>query len=198
MSWNNHLLLLICGLSTLVISCGHSALAGDDAGGDSDIAISAPIDGDLAPDAVACEVSPQCQADEYCLDGVCELQTHDYDDLAGFPGLTAHAGVCRVVMHDDLNQIEPTLQVEQINDVLFVVTSGVGTEEPWSVEAVLYEDGVLAFDAGVPDLTHDVLLQRYPLTDTGQLTFDLAAQTPCSALERSLVFFLIMEWFFFG
>lgn len=146
----------------------------------------------------SCEVSTDCAADDYCFGGTCEPRPEEYDDETGYPGLDTHEGVCRVTLYDSHNQIESTLQAEQINDVLFVVTAGMGAEGQWPVEAVLYEDGTMEIDAGVPDVDYEELVTEYELKDTGQLTFEQPDGYLCSEFERALIYFLIWEWFFYG
>jgi hypothetical protein len=146
----------------------------------------------------SCELSAECLEDYYCLDATCEALPADLAEEPGYPGLEDHDGVCRVVMIDDFNEFVTTLQVERVSEVLFVVTTGVGGEYPWSVEVVLYEDGELDIAAGVPDIEYDELLEEYELEDAGQLSFEEPTGYRCSAFEGSLIFFLIMEWFYFG
>jgi hypothetical protein len=64
--------------------------------------------------------------------------------------------------------------------------------------AQILGDDTLDMDVNVPGLTTQLLLDRYVMADNAQLTFLPVEGHPCTAFERSLVFFLIMEWFCFG
>ena len=47
-------------------------------------------------------------------------------------------------------------------------------------------------------VTTQQLVDKYVMADNAQLTFLAVEGHPCTAFERSLIFFLIMEWFYFG
>lgn len=191
--------MLLLWLLALWLAAGCVAGSGGDEDASLEPVLPSQLDAGIgSPSDQGCEVATACAADEYCVDGRCEARPSQYDAEPGYPGLQTHDGVCRVVMSDDLNGTETTLQVERINTILFVVTSGVGTDNPWSVEVVLYGNGEMDVDAGVPDLDYAELCEQYALQDTGQLRFDQPSGYPCSEFEQGLAFFLVMEWFFFG
>lgn len=112
--------------------------------------------------------------------------------------VSAPEGPCRVVMTDALNGFQDTLQAEQRAPDAWVVTAGLDTTEPWNVSVHLRGDRTLEFDACVPAVTIDSLLTGYPMVNSRTLTFVEPADHRCTAFESSLIYFLVLEWFYYG
>jgi hypothetical protein len=134
-------------------------------------------------------------------DSTCQVQTRDAsissDSICGADRAVSK-GVCRVQMHDALNEITSTLQAMEIKPSHFIVTDRLTSVAPWSVEAWLTADGKLETTIGVPKVTREELMTKYAMKDDHQLTFTRYEDYPCSPLETSLIYFLIQEWFYFG
>jgi hypothetical protein len=58
--------------------------------------------------------------------------------------------------------------------------------------------GQVDVKAEVPAVTTDELLDRYCMRDDEQLSFTAVEGCPCSELERALIYFLVLEWFYVG
>eukprot|EP00980_Cylindrotheca_fusiformis_P012198 scaffold2962_cov126-Cylindrotheca_fusiformis.AAC.14 len=88
-------------------------------------------------------------------------------------------------------------------DFAFNVTDDVDTDEPWSHQGVFnVVNGSLEWVGyvGVPDLTCSSLMaeDRYIMKNDTQLTFTDIPGYPCTEFGRKLIYFMIMEWFYFG
>ena len=122
-----------------------------------------------------------------CLLAACEARTVSW------------AGACQIEMLDGENRIQTTLQVDTTDALHFTVTNGVGSEYPVDVPVVVDDAGNVTFDdACVPAITRDELLQSYAMQDNIQLTFLTIPDHPCTDLQKALIYFLVMEWFYFG
>jgi hypothetical protein len=109
------------------------------------------------------------------------------------------SGACRIEMLDGENLRHTTLQVEGSDSSYFTVTNGVDSESPWPVVVTLDADGNATFaDAAVSAVTRAALLTDYAMQDDPQLTFLPVPDHPCTDFEKALIYFLVMEWFFFG
>lgn len=101
-------------------------------------------------------------------------------------------------MFDRANSFETTLQVLVVDDTELIVTARLETFDPWSVKVMLLPNGGLEIDAGVPQVTQQGLLALYPMKNHGALTFVPVDGHPCREFDRALIFFLVLEWFFYG
>jgi hypothetical protein len=110
-----------------------------------------------------------------------------------------HRACCRVRMLDSRRSTDTTLQIREIVVVSrYIATDRIGTADPRSVELKILADGRLDVDASVSRITLDQLLERYVMTDTRQRTFSPVSGHACSEVERSLLYYLILEWFYTG
>jgi hypothetical protein len=105
---------------------------------------------------------------------------------------------CRVRMLDSHNSTDTLLQVKAQSTTHLIVTDRIDSTDPWSVTVKILGDGALDMDVNVPSVTTQQLVDKYVMTDNAQLTFVPVEGHACTAFERSLAFFLIMEWFYFG
>ena len=71
-------------------------------------------------------------------------------------------------------------------------------EEQWAVPIVLNDAGDLLIAAGVPDVTCDGILKDRIMKDDSQLTFTNIPDHPCTPFGKNMIYFMIMEWFYFG
>jgi hypothetical protein len=120
---------------------------------------------------------------------------------ASLAGCDREPGVertCRIEMLDSENLVDTTLEVAWQNAQRLAVTNGVRSASPVTVPVELLESGTIRIELGVPQITEEELLQSYVMQDDPQLTFLAVDGCPCSAFERSLIYFMVFEWFYFG
>ena len=111
----------------------------------------------------------------------------------------AETKTCYITMDDNLNKHKTTLSVEKVKKNTYQVKdySQIYEGEPHMVEVILKEDKVFT-DAGTPqDFSVEHLKSYYELKNDSQLTWKVQSKS-CGELETSLVYFLVMEWFYFG
>jgi hypothetical protein len=115
-------------------------------------------------------------------------------------GRTASDDVCRMQMRDSANATDSILQAKEIITDHYIVTDRLTSSDPWSVEVKVTSDDRIETNVnnGVPKITIDELMNRYIMKNDQQLTFTSVAGCPCAPFETSLIYFLIMEWFYFG
>lgn len=101
-------------------------------------------------------------------------------------------------MSDRSNGTRTMLQVLEFTPGRYLVTDKVDSTTPWTVEVIADASGQLDVDAEVPELTTDELLDRYRMEDDEQLSFAPVEGCPCGELEQALIYFLVLEWFYFG
>jgi hypothetical protein len=112
---------------------------------------------------------------------------------------TIAAGACQIAMLDGENLIHTTLQVEMADELNYTVTNGVGSTSPAQVLVTLDAAGNAQFAyAAVPAVTREALIMDYAIQDNQQLTFLAVPDHPCTDFEKALIYFLVMEWFYFG
>ena len=111
----------------------------------------------------------------------------------------AQTDVCFVTMDDNLNNHKTTMSVEEVAKNTYQVKDYTQFYDgkPHMVEVKVKEDKVFT-DAGTPqDITIEHLKSYYKLENDSQLTWKVQSKS-CGELETSLVYFLVMEWFYFG
>jgi hypothetical protein len=120
--------------------------------------------------------------------GACD-PTHALDERA-----------CRVQMHDSNRSVDSLLQSKEIQARVFLVTDRLTSIEPATVEVSVSAEEILesSVDGGIPRITVEELQQRYVMKDDQQVAFTPVSGYSCTAFERSLIYFLIVEWFYYG
>jgi hypothetical protein len=119
---------------------------------------------------------------------------------------------CRIIMDDSLN--EESSMLEAKNDVdptswrynkdfPFQVIDDVDSDDPWTVNGwidiqdlpIYYMPGI-----GVPGVNCSTLMlsDHYAMHNDDQLRFIEQPDYPCTDFGKRLIYFLIMEWFYFG
>ena len=88
-------------------------------------------------------------------------------------------------------------------DYLFEVTDRAGTEIPWTVYGTVdIQEGVLTYapTIGAPDLECSALMLGgfYKMHNDDQLRFFEVPDYPCTEFGKRIIYFMIMEWFYFG
>ena len=112
---------------------------------------------------------------------------------------TVSEDACRLRMVDRVNGTSPLLQVIRLDPSVFVVTDRLTSATPWSVEVRVATDGQLTFvTASVPRVSKADVVSEYAARTEDWLTFQSVEGYPCDDFERALVYFLVMEWFYFG
>jgi len=116
--------------------------------------------------------------------------------------------ICKVVMKDSLNNAASLLRVKKLDEGTFMATDRPGTEDAWNVRVTVPaatsagdcggDDCPMTIKAGVPDVSCKRLLSKYEMVDDGQLTFVEDEKHPCTAFGRDILYFLVMEWYYFG
>eukprot|EP00980_Cylindrotheca_fusiformis_P012199 scaffold2962_cov126-Cylindrotheca_fusiformis.AAC.15 len=120
---------------------------------------------------------------------------------------------CRVTMGDKANVKRAMLEVINVDwdyssypsmGFAFNVTDDVDTDDPWTVLGLLDvddEEPMLFLPwAGVPDINCSRIMSedRYIMHDDSQLTFTELEGYPCTEFGKRIIYFFIMEWFYFG
>lgn len=126
-----------------------------------------------------------------CLLPACEVSTGE------LPG-TIDVNACRIQMLDNRNEIDTIIQAEEVRQGHYIVTDKVNTVDEWSVDVYLRDNRSLKIEAGVRDVDYQGLIDNYVMESGSQLTFLAVAGYACTEFETSLIYFLIMEWFYFG
>lgn len=106
--------------------------------------------------------------------------------------------VCKISMRDSLNKITSTITAQlvvQEDDVReFLVVDNYSWKEIIIIDAL----GRLKTTAGVPEYYEKDVLSHYEMKNNNQLTFSELDGSQCTKLLKSLIMFMIMEWFYFG
>ena len=113
---------------------------------------------------------------------------------SGEPGDPA----CRMQMIDSMNDIETVLQVVHMEELGYIVENGIGSDTLLEVEVKITDGGVIETNVGAPKIGCAEMKTDYQMSDSEQLVFSEIEGHPCSDFEMSLIFFLVMEWFYFG
>mmetsp|Transcript_24714 Transcript_24714/g.71311 ORF Transcript_24714/g.71311 Transcript_24714/m.71311 type:complete len:363 (+) Transcript_24714:117-1205(+) len=110
--------------------------------------------------------------------------------------------ICKMIMKDRLNKEVSLLRVKKRGDGIFIATDRPGTEDAWNVRVTVpnnnCDDYPMDIKAGVPSTSCNKLLSRYEMLDDSQLTFVEDEKYPCTSFGKNIIYFLIMEWYYFG
>lgn len=124
------------------------------------------------------------------------------DKKGGCSRVSPSGSMCKVIMKDSMNKDESLLQVKALGGGSFVVTDGPDTDDPWNVRVEAptsdCKDCPLTVKAGVPDVSCSEVKTDYRMVDNEQLTFLDVISFPCTNFGKSIIYFLIMEWYYFG
>ncbi|MCP4913254.1 MAG: hypothetical protein GY909_09045 [Oligoflexia bacterium] len=105
---------------------------------------------------------------------------------------------CKVEVFDKFNQYsfgEPVFEIDTIDEKISKITYVNAGEDAWSEEFYFDENDDLVTTASVPEVDRMIITEEFIMVDDEQLKF---TSVNCSEIERSLVYFFIMEWFLFG
>eukprot|EP00980_Cylindrotheca_fusiformis_P012201 scaffold2962_cov126-Cylindrotheca_fusiformis.AAC.17 len=118
---------------------------------------------------------------------------------------------CRIIMDDDLNMKSSMIEAKNGDtggwtynkDFAFQVTDRLDTDRPWTVRGWIdIEDQPIWYmpRIGVPDVNCSTMMttDRYVMRDDSQLRFIELPDYPCTEFGKRIIYFLIMEWFYFG
>jgi hypothetical protein len=100
---------------------------------------------------------------------------------------------CSVKMTDSLNKTESILSVTTENDRDFVVIDSLSNEK---IGVSIDQAGYVKASVSIPVVTVAELVENYTMKNDSQLTWEI--QSECTIIEKSLIVFLVMEWFYFG
>lgn len=118
---------------------------------------------------------------------------------------------CRIIMDDNFNLKSSLIEAKNgetnlwtpNKDFPFQVTDDVDTDDPWTVSGwidiedlpIWYSPGI-----GVPNTNCSSLMSnnRYAMRNDDQLRFIELDDYPCTEFGKRIIYFLIMEWFYFG
>ena len=110
--------------------------------------------------------------------------------------------ICKIVMRDSLNKEVSLLRVKKRDDGVFIATDRPGTDDAWNVRVTVpstdCDDCPMDIKAGVPDTSCKILMSKYEMVDDSQLTFVEDEKYPCTPFGKSILYFLVLEWFYFG
>ena len=110
--------------------------------------------------------------------------------------------ICKIVMRDSLNKEVSLLRVKKRDDGIFIATDRPDTDDAWNVRVTVpntdCDNCPMDIRAGVPDTSCKSLMSNYEMVDDSQLTFVEDEKYPCTAFGKSIIYFLVMEWFYFG
>uniref|UniRef100_A0A7S2A580 Bulb-type lectin domain-containing protein n=1 Tax=Trieres chinensis TaxID=1514140 RepID=A0A7S2A580_TRICV len=111
--------------------------------------------------------------------------------------VSAKGKVCKMKMIDSLNKINTVLEVKDLGNNRYRVTDDIEGKKPWKEIVEILDTGAILTDAGVPEVTCHDLLEDYEMEDDSQLTFKKQGKQ-CTEFSENLIYFMIMEWFYFG
>lgn len=110
--------------------------------------------------------------------------------------------ICKIIMRDSLNEEVSLIRVKKKEDFIFMATDRPGTDDAWNVRVTVpsadCKDCPMDIRAGVPDTSCMRLMSKYKMEDDSQLTFVDVEKYPCTAFGKNLIYFLVLEWFYFG
>ena len=103
---------------------------------------------------------------------------------------------CRVQLLDSANNKDSLLQLREISDEHYIGTEGLDTVVPLSVEVRVLAGDRLDVDRELIPITFAQLKKQYvmPISDK-QRTFVAVEGHTCTVDERSLLYYLVLEWF---
>ncbi|MCO4792351.1 MAG: hypothetical protein KC493_01470 [Bacteriovoracaceae bacterium] len=119
------------------------------------------------------------------------------------------ASTCRIEMKDYINLVEegPSVSVIELKEVPsrtknrnFIITDKVDSEDSWSERFYISKkDDLVNVPTGLGDLlTKNQILKKYKMKDDSQLVFSEISGSSCTEQDRALIYYFIMEWFYFG
>ncbi len=119
------------------------------------------------------------------------------------------ASTCRIEMKDYINLVEegPSVSVIELKEVPsrtknrnFIITDKVDSEDSWSERFYISKkDDLVNVPMGLGDLlTKNQILKKYKMKDDSQLVFSEISGSSCTEQDRALIYYFIMEWFYFG
>ena len=106
--------------------------------------------------------------------------------------------ICRVKMIDSLNDFDTILEMKDLGNNKYRVSTIEKDQDPWKVTVEKAHTGALIIDAGVPKLTCNELIDQYKMRDDDQLTFKSHGNKECKVFAKNLMYFMVEEWFYFG
>ena len=106
--------------------------------------------------------------------------------------------ICRVKMIDSLNDFDTILEMKDLGNNKYRVSTIEKDQDPWRVTVEKAHTGALIIDAGVPELTCNELIDQYKMRDDDQLTFKSHGNKECKVFAKNLMYFMVEEWFYFG
>jgi hypothetical protein len=103
---------------------------------------------------------------------------------------------CRIQLRDATHNKDSLLQLREIGDEHYIGTEGLDTTVPLSVEVRVLAGDRLDVDRALIPITFTQLKKQYvmPISDT-QRTFVTVEGHACTVDERSLLYYLVLEWF---
>ena len=119
-----------------------------------------------------------------------------------------------MIMDDTLNEVSVLLEAKTVvdprswyynKDFPWQVTDKVDSDDPWVItgwvdiqDGPIWFKGYLGGDIGVPETNCSTLMKQYKMRNDRQLRFIPLEDYPCTEYGKSLIYFLIMQWFYFG
>lgn len=116
----------------------------------------------------------------------------------------ALSSTCKVEMTDNLNLNDGKPSVSYLTATIlkkdtFRTYYDLNASDVGSRKATLdYELNLIVTNPGVPDTTIDELKRDYRMRDDSQLTFTVLTPKECDETTRALIYFFVVEWFYFG
>ena len=103
---------------------------------------------------------------------------------------------CRIQLLDVADNKDSLLQLREIGDEHYIGTEGLDTTVPLSVELRILAGDRLDVDRELISITFAQLKKQYvmPIKDQ-QRSFVTVEGHACTADERSLLYYLVLEWF---
>uniref|UniRef100_A0A7R9WA02 Bulb-type lectin domain-containing protein n=1 Tax=Pseudictyota dubia TaxID=2749911 RepID=A0A7R9WA02_9STRA len=115
--------------------------------------------------------------------------------------------MCQVQMIDRSNENIVTIRVNDLGKNKFEVIDNVNENcgggdrgEAWTVPLKVRNGGkgLVDIDAGVPRLQCKNFVPNYPMEDDSQLIWLRDGTYPCNEFGEALIYFMVMEWYYFG
>ena len=119
--------------------------------------------------------------------------------------------ICQIQMFDKIDteeKIEGIIELREIEPSTnwnnFMIRNGVGTiEEERSLISISKEqERILDFGPGLNGvynlpITVEELTREYQMEDSEDFSFEVVKNHNCTTLEKSLIYFYIIEWFYY-
>ena len=103
------------------------------------------------------------------------------------------SNTCSVKMTDSLNNSETILSVTTESERNFTVADSFSKS---SVSIFIDLNGYIKTSVSVPVVTIAELIENYTMKNDSQLKWEILGE--CTVIEKSLIVFMVMEWFYFG